>query len=220
MTRSKILIVAAAELEIRPLIKQALKKKENTYQLSFNQLEVEVLISGVGISSITYHLTKQLQNNTYDLVILAGIAGSYTKDLKLGDVVLVQQERFADLGLQEGEEFADLFSMGLLKQNEFPFENGWLKNNTDIDSQLFSTIPQVSGNTINTLRSPIHPEIQSQAKVESMEGAAFFQVCKLEKQSFVQIRAISNYVGETDKMNWDIPLAVENLNRIIASLFA
>jgi len=53
-----------------------------------------------------------------------------------------------------------------------------------------------------------------------MEGAAFFYVCLQEKAPFIQIRSISNYVGEQDKSKWEISLAVKNLNNVLLDILA
>ena len=45
----------------------------------------DVLITGVGIPATFYHLQKKLRQVTYDLVIQAGLAGSFTSDLFLGE---------------------------------------------------------------------------------------------------------------------------------------
>jgi futalosine hydrolase len=45
-----------------------------------------------------------------------------------------------------------------------------------------------------------------------MEGAAVFYVAQQEKIPALQIRAISNLVEKRNKDNWDIPLAIKNLN--------
>ena len=45
-----------------------------------------------------------------------------------------------------------------------------------------------------------------------MEGAAFHFVCLQQKIPFIQIRSISNSVGERDKSKWVIKEAVSNLN--------
>ena len=34
----------------------------------------------------------------------------------------------------------------------------------------------------------------------------------MENMNFLQLRSISNYVEERNKANWDIPLAIKNLN--------
>ena len=69
----KILVVAATELEVQPFI------KENK--------NCDVLITGVGIPATVYHLTKKILENKYDVIIQAGIAGTFTKKIKRGDVV-------------------------------------------------------------------------------------------------------------------------------------
>lgn len=51
--------------------------------------------------------------------------------------------------------------------------------------------------------------------IESMEGAALHYVCREFNIPFIQLRAISNYVGERDKSNWKIQEAIENLNQTI-----
>jgi futalosine hydrolase len=84
--KMKILVVASTQLEIEPFI----NLKNNT----------EVLICGVGIPSTVYHLTKKLLQEKYDFVIQAGIGGSFTKKIKLGEVVAVEQDAFADIGVE------------------------------------------------------------------------------------------------------------------------
>jgi len=59
---------------------------------------------------------------------------------------------------------------------------------------------------INILKEKYHPV------VESLEGAAFHFVCLQENIPFIQLRAVSNYVGERDKSNWKMALAIKNLN--------
>ena len=49
--------------------------------------------------------------------------------------------------------------------------------------------------------------------VESMEGAAFFMVCQRFNIRCIQIRAISNKVEKRNLDNWDIDVAIKNLNK-------
>ena len=51
------------------------------------------------------------------------------------------------------------------------------------------------------------------ADIETMEGAALHYVCLQEHIPFLQIRSISNHVGERDKTKWKIKEAIENLNK-------
>jgi futalosine hydrolase len=66
--------------------------------------------------------------------------------------------------------------------------------------------------SIEKIRRHCNPE------TESMEGAAFFYACFSEDIPCVQLRAISNYVDQTDEDRWSIPLAIENLNKVVMQI--
>ena len=53
---------------------------------------------------------------------------------------------------------------------------------------------------------------QLNASVESMEGAALHYVALQEKIPFLQMRSLSNFVGERDKTKWVMDVAIANLN--------
>jgi futalosine hydrolase len=57
-----------------------------------------------------------------------------------------------------------------------------------------------------------------QADLESMEGAAFFYACLAEGVPFIEIRSVSNYVAERDKSYWNIPLAIQKLDKTLDRL--
>ena len=50
------------------------------------------------------------------------------------------------------------------------------------------------------------------ADIETMEGAAFHYVCLHQQINFLQLRSISNIVGERDKTKWKTKEAINNLN--------
>ena len=56
--------------------------------------------------------------------------------------------------------------------------------------------------------------------LESMEGAALHYVCLQENVPFLQLRAVSNYVGERDKVKWKMKEAIQNLNTELLTLIA
>jgi len=196
----KVLIVAATEFEIKPLIE--------------TQKKAEILITGIGSSATIYHLTKRLLTNHYDLVIQAGIAGMFPGKFTLGAVVAVKEDAFADVGIEEKGELRTLFEYGFLDKNEFPFSDGKLLNPSVILEKI--PLPAATAITVNMVSDNfIHNENFRQkyhADIESMEGAAFHYVCLQQKIDFLQIRSISNVVGERDKSRWAIDSAIRNLN--------
>jgi len=51
-----------------------------------------------------------------------------------------------------------------------------------------------------------------------MEGAALHYVCLMENIPFLQIRSISNYIGERNRKNWNMMDSIVNLNQALASI--
>jgi futalosine hydrolase len=193
----QILLVAATNFEIQPFI-------------SANN-NIDVLIAGVGVPATMYHLQKKLQDKRYDVVLQAGIAGTFLDDSVLGKTFLVKQDTFGDIGIEEKGNFSTIFKLGFASENDFPFEHGWLVN-----KHLLLSAESVVAVTVNKVSDS---EIQKQQLIktynpviESMEGAALHYICLQEKLSFLQLRSISNQVGERDKSKWKIKDAITNLN--------
>lgn len=187
----------------------------NEIELFINRYSnVDILITGVGAPATMYHLQKKLYETDYDYVIQAGIAGSFTNELELGETVLIKQDTFGDLGAEEKRIFTPFFTSGLINGHEFPYANGWLINATPLPKSV--SLKSVKAVTVNKVSDSFLQKIQLtdafDPQIESMEGAALHYVCLQEKISFMQIRSVSNYVGERDKSKWKIREAFENLN--------
>ena len=202
----KILVVAATQFEIAPFIKL--------------NPGIDTLITGVGIPSTVYYLSKKLLLEKYDLVIQAGIAGTFTKEIKLGDVIAVELDVFADIGVEENKKFKTLFNLGFNDFEEFPFRCGRLFN--DLENFQFLNLKVATAVTVNKISDRKKHTKQLNkifgADIESMEGAAFHYVCIQQNVAFIQIRSVSNKVGERDKTKWKIKDAVENLNNELIKL--
>jgi futalosine hydrolase len=203
----KILIVAATFHEIQSV-------------LNLPNNNIDILICGVGIPSTVYHLTNKLVKQKYDLVIQAGIGGSFSKKIKTGDVVAIAQDAFADIGVEENKKFKTIFQMGFGDENKFPFRKGCLYNDSEIlHASPLKKAKAISINKITDRKKRTKQLNKSfKAEIESMEGAAFHFVCLQQNVQFLQIRCISNKVGERDKTKWEITKAINNLNQELIKL--
>jgi futalosine hydrolase len=201
----QILVIAATKSEIEPLTADK---------------GVEVLITGVGVPATLYHLQKKLLQKTTDLVIQAGIAGSFDPGIRPGEVVLLKQDTFADIGMEEKENFTSIFRTAFADKDAFPFSDGWLINSNSIFTR--SLLPAVKGITVNKVSDSLLQKQQAvisfAPQVESMEGAALHYVCLQENVAFIQIRSISNLIGERDKSKWKLKEAITNLNKELTRL--
>jgi futalosine hydrolase len=216
-----ILIVSATEAEVMPLLKELSFRKVNDYEFNnlygtefSHEIDIELLITGIGMTATAFHLGRILDDN-YDLVLNAGLAGSFNRNLDLGTVVNITEDHFADLGAEDGDGFLTLKEMKLEGAQSF-------LNNAALNNRVLDLLPKVNGITVNT----VHGNEQSIEKVfrrfrpmtESMEGAAFLFAAQTAKVPCAQVRAISNFVEVRNRDAWNIPKAVENLNRTLTEI--
>ena len=212
------LLVAATAAEIVPFLEHYRDSEKLTY-IDFN---LEVLISGIGLTASAYTLTKQLNMKKPDLVIQAGVAGCFDKNISLGAVVAVKQETVADQSVVELNSLKTLFDLKLVPHNRHPYKKGWLINP---DKNLLKrtglkTVKGISVNEITTDKKKIiFYKQEFNPVVESMEGAALHYVCLMENIPFLQIRSVSNYIGERNKKKWNMSDSIQNLNKELIRLF-
>lgn len=142
----------------------------------------ETIISGVGmaataatIASIYKH--RALTHN--DCIILAGIAGTYSDAVPIGEVVEVVSEECAELPQR--------------------FQR------TYIQPTPLTQLRQVSSATVHSS----HTE-PSNVYIENMEGATLMAMAEVLGFRYVEIRAISNHVGDSFP-DWQIEKALTSL---------
>lgn len=202
-----ILIVSATKMEIQPFLDV--------------HPDAEILITGVGMPSTIYQLMMACFKKKYSAIIQVGLGGTFGDELKLGEAVTVERDCFADIGIWENEKIISVFDMGLCDPELPPFENGWLINRNL--HQIETTAPQVKAVTVNLLTdNPVYIEqmkLKYGAKVESMEGAALHFICLQNEIPFLQIRGISNRIGERDKSKWKIEEAVRASNDLLSEIY-
>ncbi len=222
MPKFRLLLVAATPFEIAPLINQLAEnyKTEEDGTFSKGNLSIQILVTGVGMTHTAYFLGRVMKPDAFNFALNAGIAGAFNRNLKIGDVVNVATERFGDLGVEEADgTFTDIHQMGLMDGDTPPFQFGILSNPGAAD---FSFLPSAHGLTVNKVHGyeksieAIHQKYSSD--IESMEGAAFFLASLYAGIPFLSIRSISNYVEKRNREAWDLPKAIETLNKVLSQI--
>lgn len=195
----KLLIVAATEAEIAPTLAHFNLTSNNFIETE----KFDVLVTGVGMTATAFALGQKL-GDKYSLVLNVGIAGSFDRDIELGELVNITRDTFAELGAEDYENFITLPQLGF-GENEF---------SSSTDTEL--TLRKVTGITVNKVHGNAKSIEKSIAlyhpQTESMEGAAVFYACGQLNIPALQIRSISNYVEPRNRESWKIGLAVKNLN--------
>jgi futalosine hydrolase len=152
----------------------------------------------------------------------AGVAGSFSDKILRGTVVEVVTETFGDFGAEETTgALLNIHDLGLIGASERPFTKGKLVNKHPLS---IKNLPQVEGLTVQKVHGTAKTIAQCKkdfpdVHVETMEGAAFFQVCLMENIPFAEIRAISNFVEPRNRDNWQMKEAIDNLSQVLTELF-
>lgn len=203
-----ILIIAATKMEIQPFLD--------------SHPDAETLITGVGAAVTVFQLMNRIEKNNYNTIIQVGLAGNFNDSILLGESVLVERDCFADLAVWENNKIISVNDLGFTNSNEFPYENGWLVNHQI--STTMATGKKVKGITVNLLTDDLNyineMKHKYNADIESMEGAALHYVCLQKNISFIQIRGISNEVGERDKSKWNFKAAIQSSNQLLSEIYS
>lgn len=199
----KPLIVAATMPEIALLIANF-----NLHKREFIQSpEFDILITGVGMTATAFALGKHLSPK-YNLVLNLGIAGSFDRSIPLGTVVNIITDEFAELGAEDKDQFISIEELGFGKSRYSAVNNLLNDQLTPLKKVRGISVNRVSGNAenIRLIVNRLNPT------TESMEGAAVLYCCEQTSVPCLQIRSISNYVEPRNKDNWNMDIAIKNLN--------
>lgn len=209
----RLLLLAATPFEISPAIRWLEQQPPD-------RSKADMLITGIGSTATALALGKSLQQNHYQLVIQAGIAGCFDAGRET-EVLVADRDRLGDLGVWEDGGFRDPFAMGLSSPDDRLYQDGWLRN--PYTNLLNHTgLPRVSAITVNQISTDVRQVDWYKKKwnpvLESMEGAALHLACLQQQIPFLQIRSVSNQVGVRDKSRWQLAASIENLNKKLIEL--
>ena len=163
---------------------------------------VPVLCTGVGAVNAAYTLTRFLEREKAQAVIVCGIAGAYPRafsegNLGIGSVACAQSECYGDLGANSATGFLDMQALG------FPLIAATEPVYNVLQMQLFPAPLRRRFVTMNTCTGTDEDAQRIEARtggaVESMEGAAIAHVAALFGIPAGEIRGISNRAGNRDR---------------------
>ena len=210
----RVIITAATNGEWMP----SFQKINPAYAGTNKRFSVGFHESGIGLLASSVSLMKMFVQETPSLIIQVGIAGCFDKKVPLGKVFAVKDDFAGDIGVMENKVWKDLFDLKLDKANDAPYEKKSLPNPWLSQYNLLN-LPTKKGVTVNNISTDKNKiDLYSgryKATLESMEGAALHYMGRDLNIPFIQIRAVSNYVGERNKAKWNMQEAIYNLNETL-----
>lgn len=209
----KILVVAATDTEADALRKiPGIVPADDGFRLG--NCAINLLITGVGSAATSWAMMKWFSSCPEpDLALNIGIAGSYSDDIAVGDVVSPVSDCFADSGLETEKGFITLSEAGM---GDTLTRSGKMISANRFTPLIIRVAKPVDAITVNTVTGSQETIMKMLRKfkpgIETMEGATFFYICLKEKIPFVALRSVSNRVEPRNRKKWNISLAVSNLS--------
>lgn len=224
----RILVVAATAAEISPFVARLrpvvsrnegdardLRHADRLLRYAGAGHDVDVLVSGVGMMATAAWTSQVLNRGRYDVAFNFGVCGTFRPAIEPGTVVHVVSDCVPELGAEDGDAFLTIQQLGLLGEDEFPFEGGRLVNASPPQHHALAGLRSVDGITVNTVhgneRSIACVIERFRPDVESMEGAGFMFACLIHGIPFAQVRAVSNIVERRNREAWKLDLAIREL---------
>jgi len=214
----RILVVTATEAEVAALVTSLEPLSGRSSRLKSYAHEphsVDILTTGVGMVATATWCSGVFARERYDLVLNAGVCGSFRPALPPGSVVHVTTDRIADLGAEDGDAFLSVQELQLLGEDEFPWTRGRLVNSAPPLNEALRQLPVGDAITVNTVHGndvTIASAVERyNPHVESMEGAAFMYSCLVHGVPFAQVRAVSNIVERRNRAAWTLRESIDAL---------
>lgn len=180
-------------------------------------------VLGVGKAAFAAGLTELLLRQPPAGVLLFGVCGAFPARhrlgaaLRVGDLCLIDSDRFGDEGVLTPQGFFDLGESGLLQTGPFtaaPGPTAAVAAALGIAAVPGVTVSSCSGTEVASKAMAA----RTSAMVETMEGAALGLVASRHRVPWVQLRAVSNFTGDRDRAAWDFDAAAARLHAALRRL--
>lgn len=175
---------------------------------------VEVLFTGIGPVESACAVSRALAQGPVDLIVNAGLAGAFAGVADVGDAVVVGDDML-ELGLETGQSItlpegsrivdrasSDLALVDRLAERGFPVVRG-------------ITVSRVTATDATAGRLQAYG-----VGSESMEGFAVLRAAEVAGVPAIQVRGISNIVGDRARSRWDFRAGVAATQRVLDTLFS
>ncbi len=206
-------IICALSIEVEGLTKLLVNKKEETFAkmkyISGTINGKEVVMTECGIGKVNAAMSTQVMIDKYnvDIIINSGIAGSVSKDLHIGDIVISKDCVQHDF---DGTQMGD--PKGLIQYNDetridIPVSEEIAKKLFDACKDIKDTnvmIGRIATGDIFVAEKALRQSIANEfsALACEMEGGAVAQVCYRNDVPCAVLRCISDDFDENEFMDF------------------
>jgi len=182
---------------------------------SINERGVATAVTGPGTVNMAGVLGALFAAQSSGTVIVTGCGGGFEgSGLSLGDIAIATEEVHGQLGVEDETGPGPVHGLPLL-------ENRYVLNQTLMQKAFNALQKEGHGMNVRISKGPFLTvaSVTSRAEtavryrnrydviVENMEGFAAAALCKQYDIPLLELRAVSNMVGQTDRDTWQLDLA-------------
>lgn len=230
--RGPTLVAGAVYEEISALLKHlGSGKKESMGRYSLVtgvmfERKVAILATGAGPVHVAAALGALLPNLKPSSLILTGCGGGFQEaGLAPGDLALATEEINPQLGIEAPSGNDPVIPLSFLP-NRFPLDRTLargareaIKTAGHLEGVNIHLGPFVTVATVTSTKTRSARYYKDYcAIVENMEGFSAVALCQLYQVPVIEIRSVSNYVGDYDREAWELELAFERSQQAVLSL--
>ena len=169
--------------------------------------DVEVLVCGVGPVDAAARVAQALAARSYATVVNVGIAGAFDGVAPVGAGVVVANERL-ELDVETGIPI-------VLPHGERPVE--WVASDPSLVSGLaacgMQAVRGITVGRVTATEATAERLARLGAQVETMEGFAVLRAAELAGIPAIELRGISNRVGERARNGWNFDAGIAGLQQ-------
>lgn len=212
--RGRLAILSATPFEIEPLVGTS-QGGRGTWPVicegAVGGFPALFAVSGVGKANAAAAVATLASGHGATVVLQVGVAGAYPgSSISLGDAVLAGSETDLDLGVGRHPNWQGVGAMGIPGEdvdNMIPLGGAALDaaaSGTGLAPLKFATSDSVTADTEHAT----YVRDRFGVAVESMEGAGAARAALALDVAFVEVRGVSNVVGERDRSAWRLTEAI------------
>jgi futalosine hydrolase len=175
---------------------------------------VRVIDVGVGPVEAAVATARTLASAPFGVVVNAGIAGVFRSRGSVGDAFVVASEALADFGLEGGAPLA--LPGGARLVDRIDADAGLVARGVAAGLRIGHGLTVAQVTTTDATAARLRQRYD--ADLESMEGFAVLRAAADAGIPAVEVRGISNYVGDRARSEWDFAAGAGATVRALTAL--
>lgn len=211
LTARRILIVTAVEAE-RVAFQRGLAGLSDELRAACTVSAGGVGPAVVAASTAAALARAEAKGAPYDVVVSAGIGGTFPQAARIGDLLVAERIVAADLGAESAEGFLSVEELGFGTTAFAALALGHLKPGAGLDREVVrGDVLTVSTATGSAERAAALRARYPGAVGEAMEGYGVAAAAAQFGLPVAEVRAASNLIGPRDRSAWRIGEALATL---------